>query len=320
MRNLNLLFNKEYYQKLGTDDFKSRDVNDRHIKGDAEKKNEELTNAVFVHGEDYRKAVVSDHQHFVLKILYPGLLIGIGNPHGAGELGDKEYDINMGFSFDYVTGQPYIPGSSVKGVLRSHFKYHTEAVVSILKAKGCKDINVDAVKELENYIFDYSDIFFDAVVFDSNDEGKLLGFDYVTPHSSATKNPIPVKMIKILPGVRFEFRFKLKNYELKKTETLLTIEAETICALFEELLILFGAGAKTNVGYGIFEKADETIKEKIIVKPKFISEKPESRRGTGAKSSDERIKCPGCGFLNYRFNKAHTRENKYCYKCKTPLR
>ena len=54
---------------------------------------------------------------FELYTAYPGVLIGTGNPHEI----SMENAIKCGFSFDYVTGLPYIPGSSIKGMLRSYF-------------------------------------------------------------------------------------------------------------------------------------------------------------------------------------------------------
>lgn len=237
MRNLNLLFYKEYYEKLGTENFAS----------DVSEKNNELINARF---DKKLKPPVENCQFFVLKVLYPGLLIGTGLPHGAGKLGGSDDDVNMGFSFDYVTGQPYIPGSSVKGILRSHFKNHAIAVAEILNKNGYADIDEDVVNKLEESIFDNSDIFFDAVVCSGNSEGKLIDFDYITPHVSPTKNPTPVYIIKVLPDVQFEFRFKISDKKIDDIK----FTAGKIKWLFQELLLLFGAGAKTNVGYGVFEK------------------------------------------------------------------
>ena len=241
MRNLNLLFYKEYYQKLGTETFRE----------DVQNNNKNLTSASFNYQTDYVQPPLEDCQRFILKVVYPGLLIGTGNSHGAGDIGDCDEDVNAGFSFDYVTGQPYIPGRSVKGVLRSHFKHHTDAVTEILKENGFADIDSDVVKELEQEIFDNADIFFDAVVRKGDAQDKLLGFDYITPHSSATKNPIPIRIIKVMPDVLFEFRFKICDKEIDGIK----FTAGKIKWLFQELILLFGVGAKTNVGYGIFETA-----------------------------------------------------------------
>jgi CRISPR-associated protein Cmr6 len=52
-----------------------------------------------------------------LRTTYPGLLLGSGIAHGSGLMGEMK----LGFYFDHTTGLPVIPGSSVKGVLRSAF-------------------------------------------------------------------------------------------------------------------------------------------------------------------------------------------------------
>jgi len=54
---------------------------------------------------------------FELTTTNPGLLLGSGYAHGSGLLGEMK----IGFYFDHTTGLPVIPGSSIKGVLRSVF-------------------------------------------------------------------------------------------------------------------------------------------------------------------------------------------------------
>ena len=105
-KNLNYAFNVEYYEDCG---FEGKD--------DFTNKNRELT-AISC---GFSPAALKGCMSFTLQTRYPGLLIGVGNSHGSG----GEADIDLGFTFDYVTGCPYIPGSSVKGVLRSAFE-HTD--------------------------------------------------------------------------------------------------------------------------------------------------------------------------------------------------
>lgn len=317
MKNLNLLFNKEYYSKLGTEDF-ADDVIGINI---------DLVNAEFDGEKDYKKSEVAN-QVFHLRTEYPGLIIGSGNMHGAGDLGNSDDDVNMGFSFDYVTGQPYIPGSSVKGVLRSHFKNHPEAVAEILNSSGDYGASKEDIGNLEKLIFDNSDIFLDAVVYDGNKYKKLLGFDSITPHKEVTGNPMPIRIIKILPDVCFEFRFVLRDRELNGKK----LSSGKLKWLFSELLRTFGAGAKTNVGYGNFVKSNNKRTEKIASNHKEIpsaqtdgtAQKTEYRKsGKAGNQSDnidvsERVKCPHCNADNFKYNK-NGREHKYCYKCKEPL-
>lgn len=57
------------------------------------------------------------HSSFDLYTTYPGLLLGSGYGHEVSAKGE----FKLGFFFDYTTGLPIIPGSSIKGVLRSVF-------------------------------------------------------------------------------------------------------------------------------------------------------------------------------------------------------
>ncbi len=238
MKNLNLLFNKTYYRSIGdTEKFKS----------DCQMFNGEICKVKFDKSRDYAKQFLPDEdiQSFELVPTYPGMLIGTGYSHGTGESDD---DINIGFSFDYVTGQPYIPGSSIKGLLRNVFKEQTEAAREIVQVCTGKELSADDFEKLEKEIFDSGDVFFDAVVSAGNPDGYIMGLDNITPHSEPTKNPIPLLLLKILPGVHFEFRFSLKDGVLTAKEK---------AKIFETMLTLFGAGAKTNVGYGQLVRVDE---------------------------------------------------------------
>lgn len=120
-----------------------------------------------------------------------------------------------------------------------------------LKGEGSKSF----VKKLENDIFENEnkkngqvDVFFDAVVKQGDKNRHILGFDYITPHGDdLTKDPVPVKILKVLPNVVFEFAFKLKDSTIDNV----TITADKKKSLFISLLKHFGIGAKTNVGYGV---------------------------------------------------------------------
>ena len=184
--------------------------------------------------------------HFEAKTTYPGLLLGSGYLH---ELPDIEGQAILGFDFDYTTGLPIIRGSSIKGVLRSAFK-HKEYILEFLKDKPNLDI-----ESLESEIFDNNDVFFDAVVekYGTN----ILSDDYLAPHGEPTKNPIPLRFIKVSPNVKFRFDFILSDGILTKQEK---------SELFQNILADLGIGAKTNVGYGKFEdfRKYQTEEEKAV--------------------------------------------------------
>lgn len=207
-----------------------------------ETKNKKLLKSTFTSMLDKKGDLptIPYNHSFELTTTYPGLLLGSGYTHETGEEGE----FKLGFFFDYTTGEPVIPGSSVKGILRSAFK-HPEYIRELI-ADGKKDI-FTLEKEIfcgirnETNVSVYDrDIFYDAVI---TSRAEIFAEDYITPHKDALKNPIPLKFLKIKPGVIFKFAFSLTDKGLladKKKE------------LFKRILLDLGAGAKTNVGYGQF--------------------------------------------------------------------
>lgn len=192
-------------------------------------------------------------QTFSLTTVYPGLMIGIGNPHDLKSKGS----LYSGFSFDYVTGLPYIPGSSVKGVLKSVFptKEDTEEDINIQKMGYIKSIlsaelTDEQIYELKDNIFENNDAFLDAYpcpTSKNKTQQKCLALEFITPHSDIIKNPIPINCLKIKPGVSFTFAFYLKDSHLSDG---INITVDQKLKLFKTILTDIGIGAKTNVGFG----------------------------------------------------------------------
>jgi CRISPR-associated protein Cmr6 len=187
-----------------------------------EASNEILLGQAFDHGKTQFQFT---QQSFVLQTQYPGLLVGLGYPH----YGEVDEAIKLGFSLDYVSGLPVIPSSTVKGVLRSMMR----------KVEGKDD-----------WAHDENDVFFDAWPIT---KGKLLALESITPHPEPLKNPIPLKLLKVKPGIAFLFQFRLTDGNLS---------AEDKLQKFKELLLLAGIGAKTNVGFGGLEADDLEPKDK----------------------------------------------------------
>ena len=200
---------------------------------------------------------LANMQQFFLKTTYPGLLIGAGITHGL----KNEEDIKIGFLFDHTSGLPYIPGSSIKGVLRSVFptnenddsrvNYLNGILSKILKKEEFKYDYSDYCK-LEKKLFEGSGndmvIYFDAFISESkNTDGRFLGNDYITPHKEALKEPVPIQFLKVLPDVVFQFQFRIPPQFAYKD-----LRYKNIEDLFKKILIDLGIGAKTNVGYGHF--------------------------------------------------------------------
>ncbi|HBT97215.1 MAG TPA: type III-B CRISPR module RAMP protein Cmr6 [Desulfobulbaceae bacterium] len=249
-------FHVEYFNYLLTD--ADAEEQEEHCR----KNNKELLNFRLPAKEEIP---FSEHC-FHLKTLYPGLLAGLGYAHEAME--NVNNQIKLGFSLDFVTGLPVIPGSSVKGVLRSLFD-DEEAVTALRQREywpkaGGQPVDADALPqalfgESEN---DGQVIFWDAWPVKSASD-KVFGLDYITPHLPKSQdgkdlaeeyrgltNPVPIMMLKVIPGVTWRFRFSLDDIRLADGTG---IAAEAVCKLFRELLLITGIGAKTNTGFGALE-------------------------------------------------------------------
>ncbi len=213
-----------------------------------------------------------------MKTSYPGLLIGSGYSH---EVGKVDENFKIGFFFDYTTGMPIIPGSSVKGVVRSIFKkldsdHKKQSVLeylnSILQKIGMESYEIKWWQELEKEMFEGErrgknisiyerDKFFEAFV---GKKEKCFCDDYITPHKDPLKDPKPLRFLKIAPNTEIIFNFEFHNGIILKEEKFY---------LIAHILKDFGIGAKINVGYGqfIFDEL-QVIKKKILAKRKEIEE------------------------------------------------
>ncbi|MEW6509187.1 MAG: type III-B CRISPR module RAMP protein Cmr6 [Bacteroidota bacterium] len=226
-----------------------------------------------IHSIDYKNyfmhPYVTNDTKFTLITTYPGLLIGAGYSHGAIHKVDPKNkkdisDFNLGFYFDHTTGFPVIPGSSVKGVLKSvfpkkDFPYLNEKLNYIKEKVG--SINKDA-KNLIN-LDNWEEVFFgklpmrkhifcDAYIEEIPSNGKIFEDDYITPHTKGIfKNPDPIRFLKIAPGIRITFQFVVDDYKFNDT---VTLKDCYITEVFKQILLDFGIGAKRNVGYGQFRE------------------------------------------------------------------
>lgn len=251
--NLNYYYKRGYYKWL--EDFTID--NSKIISA-----NKELTKHKYKKSKEQIE-LCDNGQCFSLTTVYPGLLMGLGESHQTQK--DKD-ELKLGYSFDYTTGMPYILASGIKGMLRSVFHLYPEYIaeyceyVATIKNKFIK-LNrkpEDVVEEIESEIFSGGgDIFFSAIPHQIKEDGHLIGIDYITPHiaedeeMNGLKSPDVISMIKVMPEVSYVFRFILTDG--------IYLDGKEKLELFKQILLDFGIGAKTNVGFGILE---ETIKDK----------------------------------------------------------
>ena len=175
---------------------------------------------------------------FKLVTTYPGLLVGAGYAHP--KLKESQEDFQIGFFFDHTTGLPVIPGSSVKGLLRSVAPIKKDDPLKEAKKAYMQTVyecDETLIEKFCNCFDDQTTRFYDAYPVATEDEkGRLFADDYITPHGdNLTQEPNPIRFLKIRPGVTFHFQFEADR---------------KLIDLFKEILLDRGIGAKTNVGYG----------------------------------------------------------------------
>ena len=272
--NIGWLFYKDYFYNYNNPrDIESIDFN---------RKSKRITDAKLSDTLQFKVKRGIHINTFPLTTIYPGLLIGSGYQH---DMPKQDNAFKLGFFFDYTTGLPVIPGSSVKGVLRDAFeKADGKYVIELLNKIGVDSSNiqylfekvkVDDRKEkvpfiVKHIFYGYTkaqkendkeviidkelnvyqkDKFFD--VFPVAPIGsKFLDDDYITPHKDPLKNPVPLRFLKVLPNVTFRFDFEL--HDLKDENGNEILSADEKSKLFKRILLDLGIGAKTNVGYGQF--------------------------------------------------------------------
>jgi len=177
---------------------------------------------------------------FKLKTKAPGLIIGSGYPHYL--RGNEEF--KLGFYFDHTFGLPIIPGSSIKGMLRSFIDINKNKQKKQFMESFAKDIDLlELIDVFENKL-NKKIIFYDAFISKTNN-GKIFDYDYITPHKNPYQDPVPIKFLKLLNNVEFTFQFQFINFENE--------EKEKILKLFKNLIKKFGIGANTKKGYGRFK-------------------------------------------------------------------
>ena len=256
--NMSYIFQVEYFENLAK--WRS-EGNSKDVKQEVGIYNKGIENFCFKETSPVSMwREIDGYQNFQLVTCYPGLLIGTGNPHEI----SVASAIKCGFAFDAVTGYPYIPGSSLKGMLRSCFpgdnketsiskEYEEYLLMHIREIK--KDNRNEGkwnIEALKSHIFENGDIFLGAFPSERSVGSSMLAMEYITPHKKFA-NPVPISLIKVKPEVQFEFGFILKDYV---ADGAVVFSAKEKLELFKRLILDMGIGAKTNVGFGKFREGN----------------------------------------------------------------
>ena len=212
------------------------------------------------------------------KVTYPGALIGSGYPHITGKM---KGEIQNGFCFDHITGAPYYPGSSLKGLIEDPFERALKGrpeekagylyyLITIIKKSTKKTLTIKEIEQIWKQSFQgilpgqenkretlfNRDVFFDAYITEVgasayNPNFNLIGEDVITPHENSLHEPKPITVLRLMPGVTLTFTMVLHNAIDDNGETILTAEEKQ--KVFCEIIGDMGIGSRTNLGYGVLK-------------------------------------------------------------------
>lgn len=161
----------------------------------------------------------------------------------------REHPVENGFAWHHTLGVPYLPGSSVKGMVRTWAEQWLEEddpnKCDISRIFGSRDAGeVGGV------------IFLDAL---PTDEVKLET-DIMTPHYGSYysdgetpgdwHDPVPIPFLAVAANQTFQFLITPRHLDDEQSRQ----DAETARGWLKDALEWIGAGAKTAVGYGRFER------------------------------------------------------------------
>lgn len=165
----------------------------------------------------------------------------------------REHPIENGFAWHPTLGVPYLPGSSVKGLVRAWASTWLQSPDVARIFGGEKSEHIGSV------------IFFDAIP----TKPIQLAADVMTPHygpyyedktgqtpPADWHSPVPIPFLTVADGQSFLFTLAPRtSAEEDKAD------CQQAAAWLKDALLELGAGAKTAVGYGRYEPDTKAVEE-----------------------------------------------------------
>ena len=184
-------------------------------------------------------------QSIVFKTVSP-FVTGLGITH----------PVENGFAWHHTLGVPYLPGSSLKGALRSWVSQWLLDTQLERRAFGPRPAERD--DEANQTKLDTGSVLF----FDALPCGKVkLVSDVMTPHYAEYYqegdvpgdwlSPVPIPFLTVAQGAEFLICLAPRSNQNEQHRK----DCQSVLEHLSEALEHLGAGAKTAVGYGRFAKA-----------------------------------------------------------------
>jgi len=190
----------------------------------------------------------------------------------------REHPVKNGFAWHHTLGVPYLPGASLKGVLRAWSREQGVEQADIARIFGPDDHHAAGVGNV---------LFFDAIP----PTPVRLEADVMTPHygpyyqdDQATTppadwhDPVPIPFLVVADAQTFAFALapRRPNHPQDKQD------CEAVSQWLEDVLAWLGAGAKTAVGYGRF-KPDQATTEAVAEAQRQAQQKREREAALAAR-------------------------------------
>jgi len=172
-----------------------------------------------------------------------------------------DHPIENGFAWHHTLGTPYLPGSSVKGLLRACVQeWHGDTLAAELFGEDNPQRDTCVGKW----------IFFDAIP----TQPVKLEAEVMTPHYSPYyqekdtppgdwHDPVPIPFLAVDRDQHFQFAFAPRDREETGVHEGQPISIETMARWLKAALHWLGAGAKTNSGFGVFRDPDNAVAAEV---------------------------------------------------------
>lgn len=168
----------------------------------------------------------------------------------------RAHPVENGFAWHHTLGTPYLPGSSLKGLMRAWAQEQGEQEPDINRIFGPRGQREPACGSV---------VFFDALP----TQPVRLEAEVMTPHygpyyqDEAAKtppadwhDPVPIPFLAVAAAQPFIFAFAPR----RRHEAQDSADCAAVAGWLKEALAWLGAGAKTSVGYGRF-RLDSAVTE-----------------------------------------------------------
>ncbi|CAL1241059.1 type III-B CRISPR module RAMP protein Cmr6 [Candidatus Methylocalor cossyra] len=184
------------------------------------------------------------------------LLFNTAGPFATG-LG-RAHPVENGFAWHHTLGVPYLPGSSVKGLVRAYVEYWADDEAEWKANPEQKKADIQRIFGPRG---DDAHAIGSVIFLDALPTGPArLKADVMTPHygpyyqdstgqtpPADWHSPVPIPFLVVAPGNTFQFGLLPRRQDYRD-------DCRKVAEWLEQALHWLGAGAKTAVGYGRMAK------------------------------------------------------------------